>query len=205
MPGRLLSYRPSATVPDSFAASLARVQFHERGEVKQLVLQGGELLTESASHLVHGHPVGSGRSGSNQIGYGLGLAQVHLAIQESPLGVFAGEGRTASALDETTHHLLEDVRRTMARDFRRIFAGVGVGSPKDGHQHFVDDFAFSRMDFPEGEGIGLAFVQRFSTHRGKDSGGDADGFGTRNTYHSDGSTLGGSYGTDGILLVHFFV
>ena len=57
----------------------------------------------------------------------------------------------------------------MAGDFRRIFSRIGVGRTEDGYQYFVDDFSFCRMDFTEGEGLGLALVQGLSTDGREDS------------------------------------
>ena len=84
-------------------------QFHEGGEMEQLVAQNGQFTAESATHLVHGHAVSSGRSGSNEVGHSFGLAQIHLAVQEGALGIFTRSGGTASLPDEKLHHLLENV------------------------------------------------------------------------------------------------
>ncbi|EDY96499.1 hypothetical protein BACPLE_00942 [Phocaeicola plebeius DSM 17135] len=132
-------------------------QFHEGGEVEQLVAQDSQFTAESAAHLVHGHAVGSGRGGCDEVGHGFGLAQVHLAIQEGTLGIFTRSGGTASLADKELHHLLEDVARAVAGDFCGILSGVRVGGTEKADQHFVDDFSFGSEDMAEGEGIRCAF------------------------------------------------
>ena len=140
-----------------FVVAEVEFQFHKGSEVEQFVAQDSQFTTESATHLVHGHAVGSGRSGCNEVGHGFGLAQVHLAIQEGTLGVFTRSGGTASLTDEKLHHLLKDVARSVAGDFRGILASIRVGGTEKADQHFVDDFSFGREDMTEGEGIRCAF------------------------------------------------
>ena len=132
-------------------------QFHEGGEVEQLVTQDSQFTAESAAHLVHGHAVGSSGSGCNEVGHSFGLAQVHLAIQEGTLGIFTRSGGTASLADEELHHLLKDVARSVAGDFRGILASVRVGGTEKADQHFVDNLSFRTKDVTEGKGIRCAF------------------------------------------------
>ena len=125
--------------------------------MEQFVAQDGQFTTESTTHLVHGHAVGSGGSGCNEVGHGFGLAQVHLAIQEGTLGIFTRSCGTASLADKELHHLLEDIARSVAGNFRGILTSVRVGSTKKADQHFIDNLSFRREDMAEGEGIRCTF------------------------------------------------
>ena len=125
--------------------------------MEQLVTQDSQFTAESATHLVHGHAVGSGRGGCNEVGHGFGLAQVHLTVQEGTLGVFTRSGGTASLADEKLHHLLEDIARSVAGNFRGILTSVRVGGTEKADQHFIDNLSFRREDMAEGEGIRCAF------------------------------------------------
>ena len=167
--------------------------------MEQLVAQGGQFPTESAAHLVHGHAMGGSRGRGDEVGHRFGLAQIHLAVQESTLGVFPRSGGTASLPDKELHHLLENVARTVAGDFRRVFSRVGMRASEKADQHFVDNLSFRTKDVAEGEGIGFAFSQRFTGNGLENAVGEGDGFRTRHADGADGSTLGGSDGTDGIL------
>ena len=143
------------------------LQLHQRGEVQQLLAQGGQLLAESSLHLIHGQSVGSGRRRGYQVGHGFGLTQVHLPVQESTLGELARTRRTASVPDEELHDLLEDVRGTVAGNLDRIFARIGMGRTEQADQHFVDNLASCIADGPESEGIGLAAGKRQAVLTGR--------------------------------------
>ena len=65
-------------------------------------------------HLAVGHFMGCGALGCDHIGYGLGLGQVHLAVDESPLGEFPWSGHPGSGAAEQGKKLLDYVSGCMA-------------------------------------------------------------------------------------------
>ncbi|CDD33298.1 putative uncharacterized protein [Bacteroides sp. CAG:714] len=142
-------------------------QFHQRGEMQQLLAQGSQFLAEASLHLIHGQPVGSRRRRGNQIGYGFGLTQVHLPVQESTLGKLSRTGGTTSVPDEKLHDLLEDVRGTVAGNLDRIFSRIGMGRMKQADQHLVDNLPSFTADGSECEGVGLASGKRQSALIGR--------------------------------------
>ena len=68
--------------------------------------QGRELAAEATTHLVHGQAMGGCGGGGEEVGHGFGLAEVHFAIEESTLGIFARLGKAAAILEKSAHHLL---------------------------------------------------------------------------------------------------
>ena len=62
--------------------------------------QFGECSRDIASHLTHGHMVRCLTSRSNKVGNGFCLTKVHLAVEESPLGVFSWKCHPTPVFDE---------------------------------------------------------------------------------------------------------
>ena len=82
----------------------------------------------------------AGRGRGNQVGDCLGLAQVHLAVHEGALRIFAGEGGAATAFNQKLHDLLLDVDGTVAGDLYRVFAGKGMRCAEKSDQHLINEF-----------------------------------------------------------------
>jgi len=87
---------------------------------------------------LHGQLVGGPGGGGDQVGYPLGLRQVHLAIVESPHGELTGLGSLGAMIDQQLQDLLLDVMGPVTGDLHHMVAGVGVGGMKRYHQHLVD-------------------------------------------------------------------
>src|ERR1035441_9386630 len=58
----------------------------------------------------------------------LGLAEVHAAVEKSPLREFPGPRRPAAAREKVGEYLARDERAAVAGDLERVLAGVGVGA-----------------------------------------------------------------------------
>jgi len=83
-----------------FVVGEVEFEFEERGEFEELFAQLGEFGGEMASELTHGHLVGSLVGGGDEVGYGLGLREIHLAVEVGALGIFAGGGHAAAVGDQ---------------------------------------------------------------------------------------------------------
>ena len=68
--------------------------------MQEFVAQGRELLAKPSAQLTQGEAVCGGRSRGDEVGYGFGLAKIHLTIEESALGIFTRCGKAASAINE---------------------------------------------------------------------------------------------------------
>ena len=74
----------------------------------------------------------------DQIGHGFGLRQIHLPVQKSSLGKFAGGGHTRTRLQHSVQN--EPARKIapMARTLHDIFAGRRTGGPEQRSDYLVD-------------------------------------------------------------------
>ena len=107
-------------------------EFEQRGEPEQPFAQRLQGRADVALELAEGQPVGGLVGGTDQVGHGLGLAQVHLAVEVGPAGVFAWFGLAASGLGERVEDLVDDVGRSVAGDLYRVLSRVGVGRTVEG-------------------------------------------------------------------------
>ena len=73
---------------------------------------------------MHRYTMFSFIGGSYDIRHGLGLGQVHPAVDEGPAGELARLCRDRPRLRKQIQQTLNDVRRSMARDLRRILTCV---------------------------------------------------------------------------------
>lgn len=92
-----------------FVVAEVEFELHEGGDVEEAVAQLPESLAELSAHLADGEMVGGGVAGSDEVGYAFGLTEVHFAVEEGALGVFAGPGHAAALAGEELHDALEDV------------------------------------------------------------------------------------------------
>ena len=125
------------------------LQLQQRGHVQQLVAQSRQFPAHLCCVLRNAenrHPCRFGMMGGtagrgNQVGHGLGLAQVQFAGQKGTLRELPAQGLAATALDEQLHHPADDIPGPVATDFRGIFASIRVGGTINAHHHFVHHLA----------------------------------------------------------------
>ena len=67
---------------------------------------------------------GSLTSSIDQIGYGLGLCQIHPSIEESALGEFTRTGQSRTQLKSQLQQMIQYDRAAMALQFDHVFAGI---------------------------------------------------------------------------------
>ncbi len=82
----------------------------------------------------------SGLGGEN-VDHRLGLGQIDAAIEEGPLGEFAGGGENGAAGENEFEDTLENQEAAVAMDLDDIFAGIGVGRGHKDGEDFIDDLA----------------------------------------------------------------
>jgi len=80
------------------------LQLYEGREADHAVAQGAQLGRESAAHGMQGRLLCRFGIAGNEVGYGLGLGQVHLAMQEGALGKLTGAGYAGSQGSAGLHH-----------------------------------------------------------------------------------------------------
>ena len=79
--------------------------------------------------------------GPNQIDDGLGLGQVHLAVQECALGEFAAARAARPRAQAGFEHARGDEGAAVTTDLNQIFARVTDGRAVDRHHDLVDQVA----------------------------------------------------------------
>jgi len=94
--------------------------------MEELPAQLIQFRRKTSTHLVQGDPVRSRIAGSDQIGHGLSLRKIHLAVQEGSLGEFSRHSQLSPGCQQQLKYLLLDIGRTMAGDLHHILSGVGV-------------------------------------------------------------------------------
>ena len=137
-----------------------KLEFEEGSEFEELLPQAGELRAEVSAQLAHGHAVCGLVGGSDEIGYGFSLREVHLAVQVGAAGVFAGLGLAASVVDEELQHLAEDVSAAVAGYLDAVLSGVTVGRAEEADEHFVDHSVLPVVYVAVGDGVGVLLVER---------------------------------------------
>ena len=73
----------------------------------------------------------------DQVHDGLGLTQVHLSVQKSPLRKFTGFRGTTAAREQILQNHLGNQGISVRRNFQRILAGVGARALEKCAQHIV--------------------------------------------------------------------
>ncbi len=102
---------------------------------------GLDLFAEAAAQLFLRRLQRAGRAGADHVHHGLGLGEVHLAVDKGALGELPRLRRARTSLQ---HRLVEtgtDQRAAVAVDLGHVFPGVTPGRGKDGEQPFVELFA----------------------------------------------------------------
>jgi len=117
------------TVAGSFELPLAaQLAFDEGFDVGEhgddLLLHGSGFAADGAAELLVGGPEGKGALRVDEVHDGLGLGEVHFAIEEGPLGEFAGFRRTCTTGEETIQNTLGDEHAAMAVELDDVLARV---------------------------------------------------------------------------------
>ena len=62
----------------------------------------------------------------DQIHHGLGLTEIHPAVEEGALAEFTGLGRPAATREQVLENFLGDEGIAVARNFHRVLTGEGI-------------------------------------------------------------------------------
>ena len=116
-----------------------QLQLHEGDDVQHLGAHLLELRGIAAAQLLQGNVVGGPVLGGDQVGDGLGLGQVHPAVQEGPFGKLTGGGHLGPCGYQCPQYLGDNVLGPMTIYLGGVLPGVGVGSPEDHGHDLVDN------------------------------------------------------------------
>ena len=88
--------------------------------------------------------------GFDEVVDGFGLGEVEASGEEGALRELAGFGKAGAVADAGAENVIEQNGGAVGGDFYDVFAGVGIGCLKPGHDSFVEDCpAFCVQDFGE--------------------------------------------------------
>ena len=123
---------------------LGKVQrrFDQHAQPHQTLAQALHLLREHARQRAPGRARCRFGAGVDQVGHGLGLGQVELAVEEGALGEFARLGQPQAqrlpGLQAARQQQLQQHRAAMGLQLEHVFAGVGMRRRKVQRQALVD-------------------------------------------------------------------
>ena len=179
---------------------LAEVQLelHQGRQLDEALAELGELTAVAAAHLREGHAVLGCTLGGDEVGHGLGTAEVHLAVEVGAAGVFAWLSHAAALVGQRLEERLLYVEGAVASDLHHVLACVAVRGIEAGDQHLVEKLTL--MDDPPEVGAAiLRPLQRGELAAVEDLIDDAAGFAARDADEGDAAdTRGGGYGADRI-------
>jgi hypothetical protein len=121
-------------------------------------------LENSPCSEAHRRTGSAGRRGVDQVGDGLRLGQIELAIEEGAAAEFAGFGQPGAEIEAARQEHLHDDRSAVALQFEDIFAGEGIGIGKVEQQATINGAAVGCLE------IGQRGVTRFGCFAGQGKG-----------------------------------
>ena len=150
---------------------------NQHAQMHQGVAQGVNFARKLAGQGPAGAAGGGFRAGINQVSHRLGLGQIHLVVQESALGEFAGarnanarqprrtRGRIAcqTRFNAARQQQLQHHRPAMGLQFQHVFTRVGFWGREMDRQPLVDDAAIGG---PKCQKCGFAGFQGTATEGG---------------------------------------
>ena len=114
-----------------------------------------QLIAEMPFELPYGQQMRSTIAGSNEIGHGFGLTQIHLSVKISTLRIFSRLCLSTTTVDKQLQYFSQDILAAVTTDFRAIFASIGMRSTENRDQYFVDDIACRVYNLTIMNGIGF--------------------------------------------------
>ena len=97
------------------------------------------FFAEASFELLGGGAEGEVGLGADEVHDGLGLGEVHLAIEECALGEFAGLRGARASGEEELQDAAGDEDAAVAGDLDDVLAGVAGGGAEEGEEDVVDD------------------------------------------------------------------
>jgi hypothetical protein len=141
------------------------VGFDVGEDVDERGAEGFGFAPDGTGELFVGGADGEGALGVDEVHDGLGLGEVHFAVEEGALGEFAGFGRAGTGFEEGFEDALGDEQAAVALEFDGMFAGVAGGVVEEDGDALVEGqvvvvAGFDEVDSARGESVErVAMVQ----------------------------------------------
>mmetsp|Transcript_32493 Transcript_32493/g.76308 ORF Transcript_32493/g.76308 Transcript_32493/m.76308 type:complete len:400 (-) Transcript_32493:129-1328(-) len=126
--------------------------FHQHAQLDELVAQHADLLAQRAAEGPARAAGGGFSAGVDQVGHGLGLGQVELAVQEGALGELSrlGQPQVDTGLDDPRQQQLHHHGAPVGLQLQHMLAGVGMRGRKVQREALVDGGALGVAERPVG-------------------------------------------------------
>ena len=153
--------------------------------------------------MVHGQAVCRTALRGNQVGYGLGLRQVHLAIQKGALCKFAGSSHAATLRQQQLQNRLLNVERPVTGNFDHVFARKRMWRAEFCYQHLVNRVVAIAY-LPETHRVGRHCCYGYTIgSRAENAVAHAEGIVSRNTNNGNATDARRRRnGTNGLVVAH---
>ena len=125
------------------------VGFDVGEDVDQGLAEGFGFAADDAGELFVGGTNGEGALGMDEVHDGLGLSEIHFAVEESALGEFARFGMAGTGFEEGFQETLSDQNAAVALELKGGFASVTSAAVKEDDDALVEDEAFGVTCFGE--------------------------------------------------------
>ena len=120
-----------------------------RQDRDQFVADLSDLFAKPAFELFSGRAERQISARANQIDHGLGLGEVHFAVEKRALSEFAGTRRPCACAQTSFKNFRGNERATVATDLHQIFARVTGGRAMDRKHRLIDRFIFRPENFAQ--------------------------------------------------------
>ena len=168
-------------------------------QVRQVVVNGRELLLQLAAHLPGGVGGGVGGVRFDEIDDGFRLRQIHFSVEKGALGEFSPLGGKRPGEIQSFQPCSQHGRGAVAMKFHGVLAGVGVGRAGDHCHALVNDPALLVVKGSENQTAVGRFPKGFSAVQCKYLIRDRDAPVTRQADDADGGNgSAGGYGSDNV-------
>ena len=160
------------------------VGFDVGEDVDERRAEGFGFATDGTGELFVGGADSEGALGVDEVHDGLGLGEVHFAVEEGTLGEFAGFGRAGTGFEEGLEDALGDEEAAVALEFDGVFASVAGGVVEEDGDALVEGQVVVIAGFDEVDGAGGEGVKRVAMVQ--DAGTDFEGLRAGDADDADG-------------------
>src|SRR5699024_1866061 len=132
-------------------------QLHHGGGINNLLAELFNMLSQLSFKLLMSGIQGLFAFGMDEVADGLGLTELHLAIEGGPLGKLTGLGGSDTQGQDSFQNGLGYQNTTMTGDFYRFFTRIRFRSTKESNQYLVYNLSVGVCNIAKVDGVGVLF------------------------------------------------
>jgi len=142
-----------------------------------------QAFPQPSGQVTRGHPQRGLGAGLDDLEHGLGLREIQTSGQKGPQSELPRPGQARPLGQDLPENGLEHRKPRVAVNFHHILPGVGMGSPHEGEQNFVEHVTLGIKDVPQVKAVGLP--NSAGAARAKNAARDGLGFGAAKPHDAD--------------------